>query len=705
MPDTRSVLLVLRPLHVVAETVSGLGLGAFLSQVLERMQAVESGGLISVRFESVAAAVEAWEALLNGTWKSFRGQGQGACPVQALLDLAPGPADGRDLPEDAPIWDCLEPGILHLTPALHSRSSAWGALRAGQEFTPVAGSAEVLRIEPSERLPPLVLLPGRSVLPGRSTQACFYCGSAGHRPAACQSKRLGPEIYVLPALAGDSLVDLDAACRAIAADPEKAEQALTDALRDGREPAVTMLRAFVALLDLDRVFQLRFLWYLAFAGGTEPPPGGALGPVRVAGGHPLRLGLDCLRVGRVEEARNRLLEPTGAGSGRSFHAEVGLAFAALELERPEEAAHYLGRAARGAGTPLEVAYAHLLLSRHHEVLGAHRMAGYHLKMADEAHGKWVEVLYRTLQLSPGPDPDTVNRVRWFASKGPAAFARLLLDPRLDRIRRATDAVLAALWESTRRQAAAQVGRARAECEALDQWLGPQGADLTFVSSSLGHLESGLARRSYAADLEVGASAERLQMSAHLLKKRGLSRLRGDWKRARDETKAIERVWRTYPYQKWFRDFGRTLEEVRRGLGEVQLLLEQETAAACRQGADLLRRIEPGLRRLSEALPDLVWVRSFLEGVRRFTKRLVAGEAFALVLGLGLPALALALTPQTSGVHEGLVRFTPGLGAWIAFLGVIVAPGWALAGTLRRAPSPKPPERPKARPLHSGDRRS
>lgn len=678
MRDSPPVALYLRPLHAVGAHVLGPGwqvlldgLGSIFPGTREPQ---ERAGLLVARFEDLSAAWQAW----HDAWKAVGPPPHNparAWPVQALLDVGIG--DRPPPPDDDPRWDALYPGRLHLTAALHGRWEALGGSRLPAAPEPVADGLYGL----GPLLPPeqtgLHLLPSRHLAAGTGERECFYCGSRAHRPPHCPSRALGPEDHMLSAVAEERLEQIASDHRAAFAQGGPPDLAAFAGDLSSRDP---VHRSAVAFFDGKRVYQLRFLSYLAFSEVRVWPGPEALGTARPPRANALHLGLDCLRVGRRAQAVEYLRATSGMDETQRFFASLGQAFAAIEAEEVGEAARLFSGSVQLAAPGVQRAYANLLRARLYEVEGAPADALRILEGMSEGMGTGSEAAFHALRLRGWVEGVPVDW-EWFRAgvrEYPEHWVRLLLEPGLGRLAGAADGILASALESARRKAESAVGRAAAEHTALSEWLGEEASGLPPLAAALRGLQGRLERGGYRGYVQVAAGADRLLSTSHLLRARAMADLRSGWRAAGMTWLALGKLWERYPHKRLFRGFGPALHELGTKVREAEALLAEDSAQACRRAARLLREAEPELRRLQGQVPDLTWLEWTLNCAKAFGVRLLWAEALAVPLAFGAPALLALALPGAADALRGF---------WVAFLLGLLAPGVAAAGALQATRTP------------------
>ncbi|MEW6489994.1 MAG: hypothetical protein AB1578_19055 [Thermodesulfobacteriota bacterium] len=677
MRDSPPVAFYLRPLHAVGAHVLGPRWQAFLDGLGSVFRGTRDpegrAGLLAARFGDLSAAWQAWHDAVKAAGPPVHPPTH-PWPVQVLLDVGAG--DRPPPPDDDPRWDALHPGRLHLTAALHVRWEALGGGRLPASPEPVADGLYGLGAPLPEQTG-LHLLPSRHLAVGTGERECFYCGSRAHRPSHCPSRALGPEDHMLSALAEERLEQIASDHRAAFAQGGPPDLAAFAGDLSPRDP---VHRGAVAFFDGKRVYQLRFLSYLAYSEVRVWPGPEALGAARPPRANALHLGLDCLRVGRRGQAVEYLRATSGMDETQRFFAALGQALAATEAEEVGEAARLFSGAAQLASPGVQRAYANLLRARLHEVEGAPADALRILEGMSEGMGTGFDVAFHALRVRARLEGVPVDW-EWFRAgvrEYPEHWVRLLLEPGLGRLAGAADGILASALESARRKAESAVGQAAAECTALSEWLGDEASGLPPLTAALRGLQGRLERGGYRGWVQVAAGADRILSTSHILRARAMTELRDGWKAAGATWLALGKLWERYPYKGLFRGFGPALQELGAKVREAEALLAEDSAQACRRAARLLRDAQPELRRLQGQVPDLTWLEWALRCARAFGVRLLWAEALAVPVAFGAPALLALALPGAADALRGF---------WVVFLVGLLAPGVAAAGALRATWAP------------------
>jgi len=603
-------------------------------------------------FPDLPVAYDAWQKALNRvpaahSWKPAHG----ALPLQALLDLDTPEETGGD--EEAP-WEVLPPEALHLTAALHH---AWellvdrehdGALALVKDR---AGPFYRIADKAGEEPRALVLFPGRLLPIRQPGRRCFCCGHTGHRPAACPSKLLGPEVHGL-ALAGyQSLPELALHYEKAFAD----EDHLLQVLRDGVEPALVrsdpLLQAYLATFDLTRTFQLRTLLYLCFVRVDSWPGIGPLGRAKPTPGNTLHLALDCLRVGKLAQAVGLLRSLEGVDREDRFYVEVGLAFAALEQDDPRTMRAHLDQARKLALRPEQRTYAALLRSRFQELYGGEADRELAVSAALDAAGRCPEVAYRVFQLTAragladgGLDPLRAL-LRWHREY----FLVALLDPDLAGICGPVEAVLAALLEDTLGRGQHDLDRLREESAALRDWLGDGDSALGPVLAGVASLQQRARRESYFGFADINAAADKLLISCKDVKERRVRRLHHALDSLRRRGQALAGRWRDYPCKRFYKRYPEELRDLSGAVRRAEAPLAGGRTQDFKEVEALLERAQAHATSLEKLWPEMTWLWNTLEFARRFVGRLAITEAVAVVLSLLALPLVSTLQSRVGGV--------------------------------------------------------
>ncbi|MBU0908560.1 MAG: hypothetical protein KJ717_03265, partial [Proteobacteria bacterium] len=273
-------------------------------------------------------------------------ESQGALPVQTVIHLL----EKEDaLPQiqqtSASEWDMLQQETIYLTRSLMRN---WKELTAGRELPEhrfedegsgffqmvISGTATLRKVE---------LISYRSLPVHGKLKECFYCGMTSHTPANCPSKFINMKIRGMEHIGYLPFEELNSLYKKIFPDYSACSNKCAAGIKPAQLRQDKELLIFVAYLDLNRMYQLRFLANTAFCLNTKWEGQDSTDKINIDSRN-LHLGLDCLRVGQFAQAEELLTRESKKREGKQFYATVGLAFWALELGRAKDMGHYLERA-------------------------------------------------------------------------------------------------------------------------------------------------------------------------------------------------------------------------------------------------------------------------------------------------------------------------------------------------------------------------
>lgn len=256
------------------------------------------------------------------------------------------------------VWEELAHHTFHLSPTL-----------AGQWEKMMEGRLEVPRHElrPQGRFSQLVftqpgalrrkrIFPYRSVLAeAGSGRPCFYCNLRTHPPSQCPAKQLSMANMSLHDIGYQPLPELLRNFQTAFSNRKQMEALLGPGVEPEQIRKNPPLQAFISFFDLLAVYQPRYLQRVVFS--VHSVWTGLNLKVRTKqDSRNLEIGLDCLRVGQYDRARDMLLVENQSMGGKQYGANVGLAFVALERGRFDEAGHFLEIASSVAGVEKEDPY-------------------------------------------------------------------------------------------------------------------------------------------------------------------------------------------------------------------------------------------------------------------------------------------------------------------------------------------------------------
>jgi class 3 adenylate cyclase/tetratricopeptide (TPR) repeat protein len=317
-------------------------------------------------------------------------------------------------------------------------------------------------------------------------RACFYCGLPEHPVARCPSKQLTGHRRRLEQLGYLPL------------------QKILDLFRqeDLNTAAPTQTKGeqiFEAFYELALPYQLRFLSKIWLATSEDWNTLERQKPVTThsLAGTRLWKGVDCLRVGRYDEAKSFLHTALGSNSG-DYKPHMVLGFLAMETEEPSTALQHWRKSLSLAQTALQVAYIHLLMYRLYEINGKTQLAQKELQEALAKDAYLYEAIYRRMALlvKEGDEKKALPQLQSLIQDDRTVYVRVLLDPSFSPWREQIRPLLSALLQEARAAAIEHVHRTTEELNTLRQWYLQPEAELTAIERTLEHMRQHIKSDSY-----------------------------------------------------------------------------------------------------------------------------------------------------------------------------------------------------------------
>lgn len=326
---------------------------------------------------------------------------------------------------------------------------------------------------------------------------CFYCGLQEHPVRDCPSKQLKASKGQLERLGYLPTPDI--------------LRLLQHANLNAASPP-TDTHIYEAFYDVCLPFQLRFLPKLWLANSEEwrkvvccnVPATNPLVGTR------LWLGMDCLRVGRYEQAK-AFLEATLAHSPNDYKPQVVMGFLAMEQDKPSAALQYWRNALAFVKTSLQEAYVRLLLYRLYVINGKTDMASRELQRALATHRFLPEAVYRqmTLLAGEGKEVSISNRLLQLIKDDRSVYLKVLLDPAFAPLRSAIYPLLTKLFEEMKVQALQYLQQVLEQINALRVWYRQPEAELVRLEQTLATMRTHVKSDSYFGYCDVIDAGENL----------------------------------------------------------------------------------------------------------------------------------------------------------------------------------------------------
>ena len=318
---------------------------------------------------------------------------------------------------------------------------------------------------------------------GGAHHACFYCGLREHPVGHCPSKQLDRYVGRLDRLGYLPLPKILQLFQ---------QEDLSIAASSGQPDA----HVFEAFYEISLPYQLRFLVKIWLATSQEwrEVERQQIGASPMAGTR-LWMGFDCLRVGRLDEARRYLLAALESNAG-DYKPYVALGLWAMEQGDPVAVLQYWRKGLALVSNNLQAAYLHVLMSRFYEVSGKADLAKQQLQKALSRDAYLHEAKYRRIALAAKEEKsdNILAQLHKLIQDDRVVFLKVLLDPAFAPLQANIVPLLSTLLREARAAAMEQMVAVMEELNALRPWYPQPEADLIsierVVESMRQHIKSG-----------------------------------------------------------------------------------------------------------------------------------------------------------------------------------------------------------------------
>jgi len=579
-------------------------------------------------------------SLLEGlaTVKAEHGwqESHGALPVQTVLHLI---EEEDTLPQiqqaSASDWDLLQQETIYITRPLMRN---WKELMAGRDlpeyiFEDDGGGFFQMVITGTATLRKVELFPYRSLPVHGKMKECFYCGMTSHSPATCPSKFISMRVRGMEHLGYLPFEDLNSLYKKIFPDYSSCSKKCAAGIKPAQLRQDKELLVFVSFLDLNRIYQLRFLANTAFCLNAKWEDQNSTDKINIDSRN-LHLGLDCLRVGQYGQAEELLTRESKKREGKPFYAAVGLAFWALEQGRTKDMGHYLERAKNIASQEKERIYIHLLLSRYYELHNDSWKAKEAVNNAIQVNADALECQYRKIQhnVRYGFDEADLKRLRVLMLGQKEIFMTALMDTLFLPVQGLVNDLAIEHMQYQRQEAAKNMAMAEAESAELRYWFDEQDPFLEENNRALNELRKQYQKETYYDLLDVLERAKGHAYSCQRIRKTKIEELEARKKELENKLKQHQDFWQGYEYKNYFNSFQQSLLSVINALQETRGLIARQQGQEYRAAVNLLDQVVLSLASMQEMQGKMIWIRLLLNGVKLFVKKLIVTELALLAAG-------------------------------------------------------------------------
>lgn len=614
-------------------------------------------------------------------------QAAGPAPIQIIFHFGK-PAD---LPEPlrnhtSKVWALLEHEGLYITKSLKEQ---WAILAQGGELAAHHIGEEELGLFPV-KFPSRTLIPRDPLFPSRhltrtaEQKKCFYCGMTTHLPANCPSKLLTLQVQGLPLVGYQPLARLNELFQEAFGHQERLLAILSPGVATAQLRRDPVLQAYVAFFDLCKIYQPRFLWNIAFSAHSRWQELGRAETISVDS-HSLYLGLDCLRVGQYAQAEDLFVDEGRRPKGKQFHATIARAFVALELDRAHDMGHYLESALRMTTTDKDRIYISLLLARYYSLLDNSWKAEHALDNVFSIDRECLEALYAQVQLAVknGFGDRALTQLRSLIVGQKELFVQALMDPDLIPIEGPLEQMLDARLQTQQQEAEEQFAKARTVVQELQGWLTDEEPEMKHLLGDFAVIEQQYEQQSYYDLIDVTEKARILLRACYRVQEAKLDALKQRNEKAMQRWEGYRYFWNSYTYQALFGEFLTVLTTIKGTLAAVRENAEKKMHGTLyREVIEQLDNTETQFETLHLLSAKMAWMRTLLDGLKLFARKLIVTELSLLAMGaILLPGLILLLGDPSGSGLSSLLR-----DAWfqkqaLQLIALLIAPILALAQTL------------------------
>jgi class 3 adenylate cyclase/tetratricopeptide (TPR) repeat protein len=316
--------------------------------------------------------------------------------------------------------------------------------------------------------------------------ACFYCGLPEHEVTQCPSKQITGHARCLQQLGYLPLAEILGLFQQEDLNAVVVEQARGN-------------KAFEAFYEISLPYQLRFLTKVWLATSED---WSSLERQQAATVHPLAgsrlwMGLDCLRVGRYDQAKTFLRSTIDSNPG-DYKPYVVFGLAAMENGDPHGAIRHWRKGLGLTKSTLQTAYLHLLLHRLYASNGKTQLAHQELQKALSSDPYLYEAKYRQLALQVGGERgfELLPLLRKLIEDDRIVYLKVLLDPAFAPLRQHLHQLLLTLCQEMRTEALQRIRAVAEQVQSLRDWYPRPDGELIAVEEALERLRQHMKSQSY-----------------------------------------------------------------------------------------------------------------------------------------------------------------------------------------------------------------
>jgi len=660
MAEKKAILAVIRMQHFQGHKILGAQWPTFITALRKRLQkngveerACNADFLVFsfnhpvTALTSVIEAIGVVKHLVN--WQPSYGK----TPLQIVYHLQKKTLS--PLPDDISpeYWDRLQPEAVYVNRELKQQ---WAKLMIGYDNMP-RGFYEIdtmlykLKIDDFSGMRPAPLLEYRNLPLDGAYGECFYCGMTTHTPVACPSKMLPMDVQAIDEVGYLDLKRLSGLYREMFANIQGFSRKVADGLERSKTKQDQGLLLFAAFFDVNIIYQLRFFRHLAFAVTPRWESRPYIMKQKIDS-HNLNIAIDCLRVGRNDQARSMFEDETTRAEGKPFCGVVGLAFLALEDNNMRAMGSYLERALNMAELENEQIYARLLLARFYDLKGDLWSADNTLNGVFPLNRDCVEARYAKIRMTihSGAGERVLSPLMKLVESAREYFMAVLIDPVFLPIQGLVDDLLISEMQARTRAAKENLDLARTELKNLADWLAESDPVLAEHRSSLANLEKQYDRGSYYDMIDCAARALALYYSSRRHKESLRNSLKARMAMVASLFKKYSKFWQDFSYRELFgHDFEASKEKVASKIDDVEQMVVGNKGEDYQKALTKLTGVEEGLTALRKIHRKMIWLQNSLDILKLFGVKLLITEVLLMTACFAfLPVFLMQLPDNSMG---------------------------------------------------------
>lgn len=607
-----------------------------------------SSDFLVFSFSHPVTAISSILEAIGSAKKKINYQKSAELPLQLVLHLQKKTDKTLFTAETSPgFWKSLQNESLYISRRLRIQ---WKKLLVGYEKIPFSledHSLEVskLNIADESKVRQEKLSPEREIIASGQHNECFYCGMSTHAPASCPSKFLS---YAVKAISDVGYLPFPR-IKSLYKDVLPKERQIAKSITGGIDASDIRhnesLQLFVAYFDVYLMYQVRFLRYCAFSTSKGWDNSMYQGKINIDS-HNLNMAIDCLRVGRLEQAATLFDKETKRAEGKDFFANVGLAFLALDTGRMEDMGVCLKKAARLAETDKEQIYVRLLQARFYTLQGDFVSAGNAVSGIFSLDRDCLDARYCKIQLTVRSEVGerALKPLAKLVDGAKEYFMAALFDPVFLHIRGQVEDLLVSELQAHKQKAQESLVLAQKEMRNLTAWLPAKDPSLRENRELLLNIEQQYVRGSYYDMIDVATKAMSLYYTCRRLKESLSSGVRKRVHNASTSWRKYRNFWQAFRFQSIFgTSFADEHDAVRKRLDEIETMVVGQKGDMYQDVINKVATVEEGIKGLQNTYRKMVWLKNSFDIVKTFCIKLILVELLVVITCLSAVPVFEALT--------------------------------------------------------------